>query len=76
MGLFEKEKKFFDPNCVTREDGLIECNPTLREGDVERTANVVLQPESGGSYTALKLQGDKKAIEELENFLKGRIIKK
>ena len=76
MGILDREKKFFDPNCQTRDDGLIECAPVLREGDVERKAHVVLQPAGGGDYMALTLKGDSKAIEELEKFLRGRIIKK
>ena len=74
MGLFDKNRVTFEPNCTTREDGLVECTPILREGEIERPARVLLEPIDANTFRVLKLEGDAKTIEHLEKFLQKRII--
>ncbi len=74
MDLLRRNKVVFEPNCITREDGIVECQPILREGDIERPARIVLEPIDAGTYRVLKLEGDARTIEHLERFLQKRII--
>ena len=75
MGMNILKKKEFQPNCRTREDGFIECNPVIIEGNVRKEATLILEPTSDGNYVAHKIEGSAEVIIELEKFLKGRIIK-
>jgi len=80
MGIFEKEKVTFEPNCRVRDDGLVECNPIIREelpdgAVLERKARAVLKPQGGNLYYGLTLEGDARALEELERFFMKRKTK-
>jgi len=75
MGMNILKKKEFQPNCHRREDGFIECNPVIIEGNVRKEATLILEPMNDGNYVAHKIEGSAEVIVELEKFLKGRIIK-